>query len=619
MGDGGFGSPWRRGGWFTAVFAALSLIGAGTFAVAEIDPGITCPASGSPLPPDAWPEQCPPPEGESTGVPSSADAPADAPEAPGQAVPEDLVEDPSSAPALTPLPTPAGAPADRPESHDDEPSSIDTAAGEVTVPPEATASGGASPSTTSAGHTPASAGTPSPTPQATAGPGQPAVAPSAAEPLPKTPQVTAPPATQPYAVHLPPAAGRGPDDAPVGGVEPSREVLDDLAKKASRTTAGPTRTARPAPASSPPSGPDGTAHVHGTEESAGAALTFPTVDVDWSAFSPLAGPSFAASETARFPGPAFLLPIYEAAGAEYGVPWQVLAAINEIETNFGRNQGPSSAGAVGWMQFLPSTWQAYGVDAGGDGVRNPADPVDAIFSAANYLRAAGAPGDMGRAVFAYNHAGWYVERVLRRAAEFGRIPSDLLAAMSRHGRKDADAIRRATGGTGYLDERADPDSLGRVLLLDDESLRAAVLDDDRISVYPCGRGDIADGIVDRRVLEVLAILAFRDLRPTVSSLRCGHGYLTAGGSVSDHSHGGAVDIAAINGTPIAGNQGAGSVTDDAIRELLKLQGGARPSQIISLMRYAGASNTLALSDHDDHIHVAFRALGEIDGDGSDAR
>src|SRR6185436_9399087 len=64
--------------------------------------------------------------------------------------------------------------------------------------------------------------------------------------------------------------------------------------------------------------------------------------------------------------PPFLLPIYQAAGIQYSVPWQVLAAINEIETDYGRNLSVSSAGALGWMQFMPSSWAMYGVDANGD-------------------------------------------------------------------------------------------------------------------------------------------------------------------------------------------------------------------------------------------------------------
>ena len=92
--------------------------------------------------------------------------------------------------------------------------------------------------------------------------------------------------------------------------------------------------------------------------------------------------------------PPFLLPIYQAAGIQYGVRWEVLAAINEIETDYGRNLNVSSAGALGWMQFMPATWQAYGVDANQDGKRDPFNPVDAIFAAARYLKAAGAEQDV---------------------------------------------------------------------------------------------------------------------------------------------------------------------------------------------------------------------------------
>ena len=86
-----------------------------------------------------------------------------------------------------------------------------------------------------------------------------------------------------------------------------------------------------------------------------------------------------------------LLALWRSAGQAYGVPWNVLAAINKIESNFGRNMGPSSAGAIGWMQFMPSTWLRWGTDADGDGIADPWNPVDAIYSAARYLAASGAP------------------------------------------------------------------------------------------------------------------------------------------------------------------------------------------------------------------------------------
>ncbi len=112
------------------------------------------------------------------------------------------------------------------------------------------------------------------------------------------------------------------------------------------------------------------------------------------------------------------------AGGAYGVPWQVLAAINKIETNFGRNMGPSSAGAVGWMQFMPDTWLRWGTDGSGDGIADPWDPEDGVFSAARYLAAAGAHTDLQRAIFAYNHAQWYVDDVLELAGLFGGGSSD---------------------------------------------------------------------------------------------------------------------------------------------------------------------------------------------------
>ena len=111
--------------------------------------------------------------------------------------------------------------------------------------------------------------------------------------------------------------------------------------------------------------------------------------------------------------------LWHRAGATYGIPWQVLAAINKIESNFGRNMGPSSAGAVGWMQFMPATWLRWGTDANGDGIADPWAPEDAIFSAARYLAAAGGRTDIERGVFAYNHADWYVRDVLDLAALYG--------------------------------------------------------------------------------------------------------------------------------------------------------------------------------------------------------
>src|SRR5262245_46794898 len=120
---------------------------------------------------------------------------------------------------------------------------------------------------------------------------------------------------------------------------------------------------------------------------------------------------------------ASLLPIWQRAGSEYGIPWQVLAAINKIETDNGRNLSTSSAGAIGWMQFMPGTWLRWGTDANGDGIADPWNAEDAIYSAARYLAASGGQTNLRRAIYAYNHADWYVARVLRLAGRFGNPAS----------------------------------------------------------------------------------------------------------------------------------------------------------------------------------------------------
>ena len=566
----------------------------------------------------------------------------------------------------------------------------------------------------------------------------------------------------------------------------------------------------------------------------------------------------------KFRIPPFLLPIYQAAGMQYGVRWEVLAAINEIETDYGRNLNISSAGALGWMQFMPQTWKAYGTDANEDGRKDPFNPVDAIFAAARYLKAAGAGDDLRRAIFAYNHADWYVESVLMRARLIGGLPTDLVGSLSgltqghfpvfararyaddiaerqaarsaaagtnpampvessatrrgidifakpgspaiavqdgtitaigeskRLGRyvklrdvygntytyahlhrvatrvpvpkprtqsrasiarelelpkRDPKPVAPASAGrqssspaptvtdvvdpaitgtiakerlfahparpnalsnggaeqilelesmlsadeslkayfTGVygLDEdevvlkrlavgrrviagtilgrigrtskkvssrlhfeirpagrgapRIDPKpildgwkllestaiyraqgknallgggalgaSIGQIMLMSKEALSERVLANPRIDIYSCGRRDIEAGAIDRRVLATLEFLAASGLKPTVTSLTCGHGYYTASGNVSDHSSGNAVDIAMVNGIPILGNQGEGSITDITIRRLLTMQGTMKPRQIISLMTYRGTDNTLAMGDHADHIHLGFR-------------
>ncbi|MEZ5098686.1 MAG: NlpC/P60 family protein [Thermoleophilia bacterium] len=154
---------------------------------------------------------------------------------------------------------------------------------------------------------------------------------------------------------------------------------------------------------------------------------------------------FAPSTAAIADIPASYLTLYEQAAAAYGIDWAIVAAVGKIECDHGRNQEPgcrfgtaNSAGAVGPMQFLASTWArghalgetairvpptqdvsaGYATDGDGDGIADVWNPADAIHAAARYLEANGAPGDYRRALFAYNHATWYVDAVLERAGTY---------------------------------------------------------------------------------------------------------------------------------------------------------------------------------------------------------
>jgi hypothetical protein len=378
--------------------------------------------------------------------------------------------------------------------------------------------------------------------------------------------------------------------------------------------------------------------------------------------------------------PRFLRGIYQAAEARYGVRWEILAAINEIETYYGRNLNISSAGAVGWMQFMPGTWHAYGTDANHDGAKNPYDPEDAIFSAARYLKASGYAHDVRAALFAYNHAGWYVDDVLVRARRIaaenvslpaarrldsafaarleriaGRagVPWELTLAVLRVRGMDGEVpatsaqLRRLVRRLVLLGARTDPrgalrrlakaspsglelgprlltreptfvqrvvalahynKAVGRVGLVRGlgavkQQLARRVLGSPRLVIYPGGRVDIAKGVTDEHVLLLLAYLSSRYDEVRVTSLTTGHGLFTASGNVSAHSYGRAVDVAALNGTPVLGHQEPGGLTEQALWRMLLLPAELEPTELISLFALGGPSFDLA--DHADHIHVGY--------------
>jgi murein DD-endopeptidase MepM/ murein hydrolase activator NlpD len=112
------------------------------------------------------------------------------------------------------------------------------------------------------------------------------------------------------------------------------------------------------------------------------------------------------------------LGLYRSAASEYGIDWAILAAVGYVESGHGKNMGSSSSGALGPMQFTPSTWDFVGYDANGDGKADVMDPEDAIPSAAKYLRDGGAPEDYHGALLQYNNSEQYVAEVLAKADEY---------------------------------------------------------------------------------------------------------------------------------------------------------------------------------------------------------
>ncbi|MFL5874316.1 MAG: lytic transglycosylase domain-containing protein, partial [Solirubrobacteraceae bacterium] len=215
------------------------------------------------------------------------------------------------------------------------------------------------------------------------------------------PQPTQPQATQPQAT-TPSAGSNKPQARDKGSRQKTTDGTKGETKQAKR------KARKKADRGSKDKGSSHARNDHKADPGSSAAPTAanPTLSVASVGPAPVGVPNFFID---KFRIPPFLLPIYQAAGTEYGVRWEVLAAINEIETDYGRNLNISSAGAVGWMQFMPSTWKRYGVDANGDGLQDPYSPVDAIFAAARYHRAAGAENDISRAIFASNNADWYVD------------------------------------------------------------------------------------------------------------------------------------------------------------------------------------------------------------------
>lgn len=134
-------------------------------------------------------------------------------------------------------------------------------------------------------------------------------------------------------------------------------------------------------------------------------------------------------------------------------------------------------------------------------------------------------------------------------------------------------------------------------------LAKRLLNDMRVSIYPGGREDVRSGKTDVRVIVLIRYLAEAHGQVTVSSLTSGHGVYSRPGVVSAHTYGQAVDIAALEGKSIIGNQEPGGLTEMAVRNMLLLPAELRPNQLISLLGLGGPS--FPMGNHDDHIHAGF--------------
>jgi hypothetical protein len=267
---------------------------------------------------------------------------------------------------------------------------------------------------------------------------------------------------------------------------------------------------------------------------------------------------------AEIPGE-YLLLYQRAAATCPGLSWSVLAAIGLVESGHGQNLGPSSAGAVGPMQFLPSTWAAYAVDGDGDGLTDVFDPDDAIPGAARLLCANGAgdPSRLRGALWNYNHSLAYVETVLGHAVRYGLA----------YGSVSGDV--------------------------------AALLANPNVRFTTAARGDLETGVVDGRVVALLSALATRHTLD-VAVFRSGHSPFVAGTtSFSNHWFGRAVDIFRIDGEPVSPSSVAAR---NLVLEVLSVPESTllRPSEVghpwSDLDDVPGSFSDAA---HQDHVHIGW--------------
>jgi hypothetical protein len=287
------------------------------------------------------------------------------------------------------------------------------------------------------------------------------------------------------------------------------------------------------------------------------------------------GTGYRPSRAALADIPARYLRLYLTAGRRYSLDWAILAGIGSIESHHGRLRAPgvrtgaNFAGAMGPMQFLGATFRAYGIDGNQDGRTDVYDPADAIPGAARLLRANGAPRDYRRAIFAYNHADWYVEDVLAAAARY------------------RGALRGARA-----------DDLARIRANRDNV--AALLRNRRITLTPLQRADLQSGTIDPRLVTILTALA-GDHTIVVTALKSDHAPGT------NHEAGRAADIGSVDGSLCHGSRHGPCAR--VVRWLAHVRGDLRPTELI----YAWDPDPVDPRDfadplgHHDHIHIGWDA------------
>jgi hypothetical protein len=320
----------------------------------------------------------------------------------------------------------------------------------------------------------------------------------------------------------------------------------------------------------------------------GAVLLVAVIGVFGALFGlqPFQGGAAPPSAAARSEIPPAYLALYQAAGQRYGIdPW-ILAGIGAIETDHGRSTAPGVRSGVnsygccaGPMQFSvirhPSTWDTYGVDGDHDGRKSPYDPADAIPAAARYLAASGAPADYHAAIFAYNHADWYVAEVLAKAAQY---------------RADAPLPT----STGELGGAVPPPS----------ATVPAILHNPRITLTAIQRSDVTSGTLDPRLLASLAWIGEHH-RVVVTAMKSDHSEYTVDGNVSNHAAGRAFDIGAVDGEVCRGTRTGRCA--EVVHELAAVTGPLRSTELIYCWDPDGPNDPrgFARADHCDHIHVGW--------------